>query len=139
MKLLTIAALSCFIGCLGAQTSQTETTTTRGVDMNGTLVDQNCVTTHTKQTDTNSSGNTTTTTETNRYVTECPVTTSTTSFGMVTPEGKLMRFDDASNTRVIEVAKSNKAWRKYMEGKKPVRVHVIAEPNGDTLIVKEIR
>ena len=140
MKLATFALFSAFIGCLGAQTTQTETTrttTTTTTTMNGTLVDQGCYTTHTQSKETNAATNTTT--ETSRLVTECPVTETTTSFGMITPAGKFVRFDDSGNTRVVEMVKSNKDWKDYISGHKPVRVRVVGTANGDVVVIKEIK
>ena len=143
MKFATIAVLFCG-GCLCAQTNETTrttTTTTSSVNLTGTLVDQGCYTTHTKRTETTSNpdSSTTTTTETTRVTTECPATASTTSFGMVTPEGRYVRFDDAGNTRVVEMMKTNRDWRDSMEGRKPVRVRVVGSPNGDVIVIREIR
>lgn len=143
MKFATLAAIV-FAGCVGVQAQTTETTTTTttsasSVNYTGTLVDQGCYTTHTKRTESNTSGDTTTTTETTRVSTECPATASTTSFGLVTPEGKFVRFDDASNTRVIEMVKNHKDWKTYMDERKPVRVHIVGNPNGDYVVIREIR
>jgi hypothetical protein len=145
MKLTTIAAISLFASCLSlsAQTSestQTETrTTTSTVNLTGTLVDQGCYTTQTHRTETTTSANNaTTTTETTRSVTECPVTTTTTSFGLITPEGRYVRFDDSGNTRVVEMVRSNKDWNDYIVKHKPVKVRVVGTPDGDVMVVKEI-
>src|SRR4029077_8145520 len=133
MKFATLAVIV-FAGCLGAQTTestQTTTTTSSTVNLTGTLVDQGCyTTTHTQRKETNANGDTTTT-ETTRTNNDCPATVTSTSFGLVTPEGKYVRFDDASNTRVVEMMKSNKEWRNYMDERKPVRVRVVGSPNGD--------
>ena len=142
MKVAIVALISLFAGCLGAQTNQTEstTTTTTTVNLNGTLIDQGCYTTRTQRTETTNSGeNATTRTETTRVVTECPATTSTTSFGLLTPEGKFVRFDDAGNTRVVEMMKSNRDWNDYVTAHKPVKVHVVGNHNGDVVVIKEIR
>src|SRR5579863_3450353 len=137
MKLATVALVSLFAGYLCAQTeaqtaqttTQTETkTTTSTVNMEGTLVDQGCVISHSQHKESDSNDTSSRTTETNKVVMECPVTTTTTSFGMLTPEGQVVRFDDAGNTRVIEMVKSNKDWKNYIEGRKPVRVHVVGTP-----------
>ena len=126
-----------------AQETRTETTTTK-TTYNGTLVDAACRTTHTehRESSTSNPDSNTTRTETTRTTTEsneCPVTTTTTTFGLITPEGKYVRFDDASNNKVIEVVKSNKEWKREMEGKKPVRVRVIGSPNGDMVVVESIK
>jgi hypothetical protein len=142
MKFATVAMIAVFAGYLSAQTTETKTTTTTSntVNLTGTLVDQGCYTTHTKHTETTSNGeNSTTTTETTRIETECPATTTTTSFGMITPEGRFVRFDDAGNTRVVEMFKSNKDWRNYVEGRKPVKVRVVGNPNGEVFVIREIQ
>src|SRR5580692_8289756 len=109
-KLVTFGTALLFGGLLCAQSSQsTETTTTTTTTLNGTLMDAGCYTTHTKNTSTSTDQNgTTTTTETHREVTECPVTTTSTSFGLLTPDGRFVRFDDPSNTKVIDMVKHNK-------------------------------
>jgi len=88
---------------------------------NGTLIDEACHTTHAehKETTTTSAnreeGTSTTRAETSHSeVTECPVTTTTTSLELLTPEGKYVRFDQPSNTKIVEVVKTNKNWSKYI-------------------------
>jgi len=142
MKFATVAVLSIFVGCLSAQTDPAETkttTTTTTVNLDGTLVDQGCYTTQTQQKETSADPTSSKTTVTTKVVTECPATTSTTSFGLLTPDGKMVRFDDASNTRVVEMMKSNKAWGDDIKGHKPVKVRVVAMPNGDLMVIKEIK
>ena len=150
MKVATLAIMSVFVACLGAQTTQTTETKTTTVtssgqqdgtvvNLNGTLVDSSCVSTHSRHKETDSDDSGTKTTETTRVTTDCPVTTTTTSFGLLTSDGRVMRLDDAGNTRVVEMFKTNKDWRNYMEGRKPVRVRVVGTPNGDVVVVKEIR
>ena len=55
-----------------------------------------------------------------------------------TPVGKYVRFDEPSNTRVIEVVKSKK-WDKSINEKKPVRVRVVGSANGDVVVIKTIQ
>ncbi len=142
-KFAVIAAIPLMAGFLMAQSQQSEsttTTTTKTSTWDGQLVDQGCYTTHVQQKDSNSDGNGgSTETVTNKYVTECPVTTSSTSFGMVTSDGKFVRFDDAGNTRIVEMVKSNKDWNDYMTNKKPVKVRVVGTANGDVVVIKQIR
>jgi hypothetical protein len=140
-KLATFGTALLFGGLLCAQSSQsTETTTTTTTTLNGTLMDAGCYTTHTKNTSTSTDQNgTTTTTETHREVTECPVTTTSTSFGLLTPDGRFVRFDDPSNTKVIDMVKHNKDWTTYMEEKKPIKVRVVGTPNGDTVVIRSIQ
>jgi len=146
-----VAVIPLFAGFLWAQTEQaepqatrTETTTTTKTTLNGTLVDASCRSTHTehKEITTSSPDATTTKTESTHTTTdstECPVTTTTTTFGLLTPEGKYVRFDEPSNTKVIEVVKANKGWTKAMEGRKPVRVRVVGTANGDMVVVESIK
>jgi len=142
MKLATIALVPLLAGYLGAQTSQSEsktTTTTNTVNLDGTLIDQSCYTKHTQTRETNSDANSTTTTRTEREETNCPVNASTTSFGLMTPDGKVVHFDDASNARVVEMLKTDKEWQDDVNGHKPVKVRVVAMPNGDMMVIKEIK
>jgi len=148
MKLATIAMLSAFVGCLGAQTSsqtETKTTTTTAattgvpVNLDGTLVDQNCYNTHSRSKETSSDANSTTTTVTTKDVSGCPVTATTKTFSLLTPDGKMVRFDDASNTRVIEMVKSDKDFNNDINGHRPVKVRVVAMPNGEVMVIKEIK
>ena len=148
MKKLAVAAVVPLLtGFLWAQaeqtqTTRTETTTTKTYD--GTLVDASCRTTHTEHNSSSTSSpdpNTTRTESTHSTSdsSECPVTTTTTSFGLLTSDGKFVRFDDPSNTKVVEIVKSNKAWSRAMEGRKPVKVRVVGTPNGDMMVVESIK
>ena len=47
--------------------------------------------------------------------------------------------DDASNAKVVEMIKSNKDWHDNISGHKPVKVRVVAMPNGDYMVIKEIK
>jgi hypothetical protein len=140
-KFAVVAAIPLLAGFLMAQQSETTTTTTttKTNSWNGSLVDQNCYTTHFQQKDNNTDANgANTQTVTNKYTTECPVTTTTTSFGMVTPDGKYVRFDDAGNTRIVEMVKSNHDWNDYIVKHKPVKVRVVGTENGDVVVIKQI-
>ena len=142
-KIAIVAVVSGFIGCLGAQTNQTRTetrttttsTSPAAIDLNGTLVDQGCYSTHTQKKESNSDGNSSSTTTTSTVTTECPVTTTSKSFGVMTSDGKFVRLDDSGNTRVIEMMKSNKDW----SSGKPVKVRVVGTANGDVIVIKEIQ
>jgi hypothetical protein len=147
-KLAAIAVVPFFAGFLFAQaevpqatqtqTTRTQTTTTT-TNMEGTLLDAGCYTTHTHKTDTNSNAAGSSTTETRTVATNCPVTAQTTSFGLMTPEGKYVAFDPGGNARVVELVKSNKEWQGFMSEHKPVTVHVIGTADGGTIVVKEIK
>ena len=55
----------------------------------------------------------------------------------MTPAGKIVRFHDSSNTGVVEMPKSNKEWQDQINGHQPVKVRVVALPNGDLMVIKE--
>ena len=127
-KLAAIAASALFAGYLCAQTEQapqpqqTQTTTTTTTTWNGTLVDAACQNTRTERKEQTSDANSTATT-----------------FGLMTPEGQYVRFDDPSNTRIVEVVKKNKKWTTYMTEKQPIKVRVVGTPNGDVIVMKSIQ
>jgi hypothetical protein len=130
---IAIAMVPLFAGFLFAQeTTRTETTTTT---WNGTLVDEACRTTRTKETKSDPGKTETKTT----IVTECPVATTTTSFGLLTADGKYVRFDDASNERIIETIKNNKNWTAYVTERKPIKTRVVGTLDGDVVVIREIR
>ncbi|HEX3877670.1 MAG TPA: hypothetical protein VHW24_11830 [Bryobacteraceae bacterium] len=143
-KFAVIAAVPLFAGLVMAQSQQTAATTTttsaQTSNFDGALVDQGCYTTHVQQKNSNTDvKGATSQTVSDRYTTECPVTAETSSFGMVTPEGKFVRFDDAGNTQIVQMVKSNKDWNDSITNKKPVKVHVIGTENGGVIVIKEIR
>jgi hypothetical protein len=155
-KLTSIAVIPLFAGFLWAQSDQstktqteTRSTTTTAEssnnDWNGTLVDAGCRTTqtaHRESTYTSHPDETTTkttTTKTNTYNTECPVTTTTTTFGLMTPEGQYVTFDEPSNTKIIEVVKNNKKWSKSLANREPVKVRVHGNKKGDVVVVESIQ
>jgi len=142
-KFATVAVIPLFAGFLWAQVTKTETTTTK-TTYNGTLMDANCVTKHTEHKETTSKStpdetSTTTRTETSNEVTDCPVTTTTTTFALQTPGGQYVRFDDPSNTKIVEVVKSNKTWTRSVSDRKPLKVRVVGTPNGDVVVMESIR
>ena len=148
-KLTAIAVAPLFVGFLFAQSEQsaqretrTETTTTT---WNGTLVDAGCRTTHTahrestesSKVDENTTKTTKTTSDSSR--TECPVTTTTTTFGIMTSDGKYIPFDDTSSVKVVQALKGNKDWTKNIESRQPVSVRVIGNQKGDVIVVESIK
>jgi hypothetical protein len=98
-------------------------------------LDEGCRTTQTKETKTDERKTETKVTT----VTECPVLATTTSFSLLTPEGKYLRFDDASNARILEMVKNNKSWNTYVSERKPIKTHIVGTINGDVVVIKEIR
>lgn len=141
-KFATAVLIPLFAGFLWAQaeqqtTTETQTTTTTSRNWDGALMDAACQATHTahKETTTTDEATGTTKTETtNTQTVECPVTTSTTSFGLMTSDGKFVRFDEPSNTRIVEMVKKNKKWERNVP-----RVHVIGRANGDVIVLDTIR
>jgi hypothetical protein len=154
-KLAAIAAIPLFAGFLmaqsdpsgAAQSATTATSTTaQSSDMwNGTLVDAGCRTTHTahhentETTHPDEHTTRTTTTKTDTYRNECPVTETTTTFGLITPEGQYVTFDEPSNTRVVELFKNNKRYHSYVLDKKPVKVKVKGAKKGEVVVIESIQ
>ena len=112
------------------------TTTTTKTTWNGTLVDASCQTTERRETtQVNPDRSTTTRTETTRTENvECPVSASTNSFGLVTSDGHLIRFDNSSNARVVEFVRSNKS----LSSGAPLRVNIIGTSHGDLAVVESL-
>ena len=145
-KIATVAVVPLFAGYLCAQTEQTQqtTTTTTTNMLNGTLVDAGCQTTRTeaREHSTSQPDENTTKTESKRTTTErvdCPVTSTTTSFGLMTPSGEFVKFDDPSNTKVVEIVKHNKKWNEYMTRSEPVKVRVVGTRHGNVVVVDRIQ
>jgi len=132
-KLAVLAVVPFLAGFLLAQETRTETTTT--TTFTGTLLDEGCRTTRTKETASDANKTETKTTTT----TECPVTTTTTSFGLVTPEGKYVHFDEPSNTRIVEMVKKNKSWTTFITERKPIKVRIVGSRDGDVVVIREIQ
>jgi hypothetical protein len=154
-KMIRFAALTMipiFAGFLYAQQGETthsesHSSTTR-TTYNGTLVDAGCYATHTEHHESSSttlsdqsgtSRSESSHSETTNNNADCPVTTSSTSFGLLTPDGRYVRFDAPSNTRIVETVKTNKSWSSSMNDHKPIRVQVVGTPNGDVVVLDSIR
>jgi hypothetical protein len=142
MKFVTITAISMLLGSVAFAQDQTRTVvTTSKTTWNGVLVDAACQSSHTerKETTREDNGNKTTQTErTIRETTECPVTTSTTTFGLLTSDGRFVRFDNPSNTRVVEIVRSNRDMNRYLADRTPVQVKVVGTANGDVAVVESL-
>ena len=140
-KFAALAIIPLFAGFLYAQEESRSTTTT--TTWNGTLVDATCHSSHIEHHDsstTTNPDNSVTHRESSRTENvDCPVTTTTTTFGIITPEGRYMRFDEPSNTKIIEVVKGHKSWDPLIAGHKPVKVRVVGTANGDVVVMQEIR
>ena len=144
-KIAAVAVIPLFAGFLWAQQDQaTQTTTiTTKTTFNGTLVDAACRSTtkteHKESSSTSPDQSTKTESSSTSTTQDCPVTTTTTSFGLLTPEGKYVRFDDPSNTRIVEIVKTNKKWNTYVTDRKPLQVRVVGRPNGEMVVLESIQ
>src|SRR5260370_32119333 len=141
-KFATIGLVPLFAGFLWAQEAS-RTTTTTTTTWNGTLVDWTCQSSHSEQKESSTQTNpdqSVTHKESSRSTTvTCPVTTTTTSFGLLTSEGRYVHFDEPSNTKIVEVVKSNKDWNRFIAGKKPLTVSVVGAANGDVVVLESIQ
>jgi hypothetical protein len=137
-KFAIVAIVPLFAGFLLAQQPRTETQTTTTTTWNGTLVDAGCRSTHTESKETRSDESGTKSTTTRTDTTDCPVAMTTTVFGLLMPDGKYVRFDPASNTRIVERVKNNKKWKTEITEHAPLTVHVIGKANGDVVVLESI-
>jgi hypothetical protein len=137
-KFAVAAIVPLFAGFLLAQQPRTETqTTTTTTTWNGTLIDAGCRSSHTETKETSSDEGGTKTKTTRTETVDCPAAPTTTAFGLLTGDGRYIRFDPASNTRIVEKLKNNKKWMKAINEHGPVVVHVTGKPNGEDVIVLE--
>jgi hypothetical protein len=150
-KFAAVAMIPLFAGFLCAQDQQTTRTETHSsttkTTWNGTLIDAACQSSHSEHHESSSAsssegGVTTHKTESSHSETnrdaDCPVTTTTTIFGLMTPDGRYMRFDQPSNTRIVEVVKSNKTWSKDLSERAPIKVSVVGATNGDVVVMESM-
>ena len=139
LKTQAAAVILLFTGSVYAQQQRTETTTTTKTTWNGTLIDESCHTSHsqTKESKTSDQGVTRTQTTTT-IVTECPITTTTTKFGLFTGDGKYLRFDAPSNSKIVQIVKSNKNWETEMNERRPVIVRVVGTAAGDVVVLESV-
>jgi hypothetical protein len=133
MKARTLSVIPIFAGFLMAQDQvRTETRTTK-MTWSGVLVDAECQNTRTERKETTNEPLRRTETTVTETVT-CPVTPTTSTFGVITKDGKYVRFDNPSNTRVVEIVRSNPAFAEA----NPVKVTVIGTANGEVAVVESL-
>src|SRR5262249_857393 len=108
-QLAALAMVPFSAGFLLAQQprSETKTTTTTTTTWNGTLIDAGCRATHTEQKETKSDENGAKSEITRTEKVDCPAMSTTQSFGLLTADGKYVQFDPSSNTKIVQVVKSN--------------------------------
>jgi hypothetical protein len=70
--------------------------------------------------------------------TNCPVSASSTNFGMKLDDGRTVRFDLVGNQRAQDEVKNNKRWNKAISENKTIQAKVSGVLNGDKLIVSSI-
>lgn len=129
LALAIVPLLAGFVSAQQRTETRTTTTTTR-TSWDGALVDAACQTTRTERTEPGVGGVRTTTETTTR----CPVTPATTTFGVLTKDGRFVRFDNPSNTRIVEVVRTNRAFQPSDRG--PLWVTVTGAANGDLAVVE---
>lgn len=134
-----VPLLATFVYAQAQQSTRTEThTSSSRTTYNGTLVDAGCRSTQVIESHTTTIGVSRHTDVTRTNTAECPVTSATTSYGLLTPDGRYVRFDQTSNTRINEVVKNNKSWSKDLQDKKPINIQVSGSQNGDLFVVDSV-
>jgi hypothetical protein len=152
IRFTAISLIPLFAGFLYAQQSETthseSHSTTTKTTYNGMLVDAGCYASHSEHHESSSttkseegvtSRSVSSHSETTNNNADCPVSTTSTSFGLLTPDGHYVRFDAPSNTRIVETVKTNKNWNRYMTDHKPINVQIVGTPNGDVVVMDSIR
>lgn len=71
-------------------------------------------------------------------VQSCPVTTSTTTFALMTADGKTLKIDSIGNMRVAEELKTKQKWVKDVNEGKPVHASISGTMDGDVITVTSI-
>ena len=141
MKRFAVAAIiPLFATFLYAQQTTTEThsSTTKTSTLNGTLIDAGCHTTHTEHSETSTGPEGSTSRKDSSRTVNCPVTTTTTSFGLMTADGHYYSFDQPSNTKITEIVRSNHTWNQDLNDRRPIDVRVVGTPNGDMVMMQSM-
>jgi uncharacterized protein involved in copper resistance len=68
----------------------------------------------------------------------CPVSSTTSAFGMKLEDGRTVKFDLVGNQRAQDAVKNDKGWNKDIGANKPIHAKVNGVLNGDKLIVASI-
>src|SRR5262249_10892893 len=53
-------------------------------------------------------------------------------------DGRFIRFDNPSNTRVVEIVRNNKSFDRYIAERAPLQVSVIGTTQGDVAVVDSL-
>jgi hypothetical protein len=126
-RFVTATVIALVGGCLWAQTQTGEMRTPKATTWKGTLVDSGCRSPQPPRQKTTS--------DTGSY----PTGTSTTSYGLITADGKCIPFDLDSNEKVSGMLKMKTDWSENTVTIKPTKVEVLGTENGGKISVEEIR
>ena len=126
-KFLMAAVIALVGGYLGAQTHEGELRKPKTTTWKGTLVDSGCRSPHSERHKTTSDSS------------SFPVVTSTTSYGLITADGKCIPFDVASNEKVSGLLKMKKDWSENVVKIKPTKVNVVGTEHDGEISVEEIQ
>ena len=125
-KFLTTGAIAVVGGCLWAQTQQGEPRTLNARTWKGTLVESGC---RSSESERNKTGG-----DSSPY----PASTRTTSFGLMTADGKCILFDVSSNEKVAGMFKINDDWDENTVNIKATKVEVVGTEQGGKISIDEI-
>jgi hypothetical protein len=130
MRTVTITSIALCAGLALAQSTVETRTTTSRTTLNGALVDATCQMTKTERTST-AVGQITRTESSG-----CTPTAATTAFGLVTADGRFVRFDDGSNARVVQIVRTASGFVPSDRG--PLWVNASGSMNGEVAIVETL-
>lgn len=69
----------------------------------------------------------------------CPVSSSSTTFALVTNDGRMYRFSDEGDAKVASELKTNSKWSKAVNDNKKISAQVRGSLEGDTLQIESIK
>jgi hypothetical protein len=116
-----------FGGYLWAQTQEREPAQTKATSWKGTLIDSGCRSPNSERDKTTSHAN------------SYPEVTSTTSYGLITADGKCIPFDVDSNEKVSGLLKIRTNWSENVVKIKPTKVEVVGTEHSGEISVDEIQ
>ena len=125
-KFLTAAVIALVGGYLGAQTHEGELRKPKTTTWKGTLVDSGCRSPGSERQ------------KTSDY-SSYPAGIPTTSFGLITADGKCIPFDVGSNEKVEGMLKMKTDWSENTVKIKPTKVDVVGAERNGKISVDEIQ
>lgn len=126
-KLLMSAVIALVGGCLWAQTQEGKLPKSKTTSWKGTLVDSGCRSSNSEHQKT--------TGDSKPY----RGGTSTTSFGLITADGKCIPFDLDSNEKVAGMLKMRTDWSENKAKIQSTKVEVVGTEEGGEISVDEIQ